>query len=438
MAKTTPIMLKRLRAEFVAITMALVGVVLGISFITSFISARNAQLSQTTQSLERVLENDKSARWGRDRWSVFFDPDDFESQDETTESNEADELSLADNAVVKVYVSSSGTVVDGNDAYAEANVTTDIQGLVTMIMQKEGSRGTLEEEHIAWARKDLESWGYSVVLVDTTQRDSALKSQAFSSVLIFLVAMLALFAASWWLSSWALKPVEDAWDRQRRFIADASHELKTPLTVILANTQILQNDNSIQDSSMRWVDSTEDEASRMNELVSELLELARADEASQAGTSSVMAYTDVDFSEMVEAATLEFDAVAFERGSFIESDIEPNIHVMGDRSWLERAVKGLIDNATKYADEGSTVRVSLKREGKRVVYAVNNRGTVIDAEDIKHIFDRFYRTDRARSRSDTGGFGLGLAIAKSIVEAHGGTISATSNALEGTTFTITL
>lgn len=442
MAGTTPIMLKRLRAEFVAITMALVGVVLGVSFFTNHVTTRNTQISQTTASLQRVLDSEeRGPRWRPNQWREFLSPDDFDEDEQENERNveEGDrELSLADTAVIKVFVTEDGTIVDGNEAYAEAIVTTDFQALVALVMQEGTDEGSFEEINISWARKKLDGFGYAVAFIDTTQRDEALKSQAFNSVLIYLASLVALFAASWWLSSWALKPVEDAWYRQRQFIADASHELKTPLTVILANTQILQNDNSLQDSAMRWVDSTQDEANRMNELVTELLELARADEATQTGTSAVLALSDIDFSELVESATLEYDAVAFERGCLIESDIEPGIHVKGDKSWLERAVKGLIDNATKYSEEGSTVNVTLKREGKHVVYAVTNKGTVISTEDLNHIFDRFYRSDRARSRSESGGFGLGLAIAKSIVEAHGGTIGATSDALKGTTFTITL
>ena len=430
----TPKMLKRLRVEFVAITMALVGVVLGVSFFTNYAYTENVQKSLTEQSLDRVLNNETTPRRIRSEWREFFDQ---QEENEATE-DENDEQLLSDAAVIKVFVTTGGTIIDANDAYDEAIVTTDVDALVNMIMGEEGEEGVLEDLHIAWKRKDLEGFGSIVVLVDTTQRDEALKSQAMTSLLIFLGAMLALFAATWWLSSWALRPVEDAWDRQKRFIADASHELKTPLTVILANTQILQGDTNLPGTAMRWVDSTSEEAFRMNELVTELLELARADEATQSGSSAVLALADIDFSEMVEAATLEFDAVAFECGCFIESSIQPGIHVMGDRSWLERAVKVLLDNATKYADRNTLVQVSLRRDGKRVVYSVNNRGTVISQNDLDHIFDRFYRSDRARSRSDSGGFGLGLAIAKSVVEAHGGTISATSNALEGTTFTITL
>lgn len=187
------------------------------------------------------------------------------------------------------------------------------------------------------------------------------------------------------------------------------------------------------------MESTHDEAQHMKGLVEELLELARADETKLGDGSGVLHEERVDLSDLVEDAALEFDAVAFERGSAIEEDVAEGIYVTGDREWLSRLVKILIDNACKYAEVGSTVRVSLAREGKRCVYAVNNRGNTIPPEELSHVFDRFYRSDKARSRQgDASGFGLGLAIAKGIATTHRGTISATSTDADGTTFTVRL
>ena len=182
------------------------------------------------------------------------------------------------------------------------------------------------------------------------------------------------------------------------------------------------------------MESTADEASHMRSLVNDLLELARADEGASSGA---MHRTDVDFSDVVDSASLEFDAIAFERNCLIETDIEPDIHIDGDPNWIMRLSKILIDNACKYAAPGTTIDVKLSRASGHVTLSVTNQGNVIDPEDLPHLFDRFYRSDKARDR-ETGGFGLGLAIAKGIAEAHGGTISATSTAEAGTTFTVTL
>ena len=202
--------------------------------------------------------------------------------------------------------------------------------------------------------------------------------------------------------------------------------------------QILAKDDSLTEDSQRWVRSTAEESAHMKNLVEELLELARTDE-SNTGTQGVMQKVNVDFSEMVESSALEFDAVAFERGCLIEEDVAKGIHVHGDPEWLGRLAKILIENACKYSESGSTIRVTLSREGRHCAYSVNNHGQVIGPEDLQHVFDRFYRTDKARSRDgQTGGFGLGLAIAKGIATSHGGDITATSTAEEGTTFRVVL
>ena len=176
----------------------------------------------------------------------------------------------------------------------------------------------------------------------------------------------------------------------------------------------------------------------MRSLVEDLLTLARADERRAEGATGPVAREDVCLTSLVEGCALEFDAVSFERGCSIECDLAPDVHVEGDPSQLGRLVRTLLDNATKYAERGSVVTVRLRREGRRATLAVNNRGEVIDPEDLPHLFERFYRTDRARARTSAGGFGLGLAIAKSIAEAHGGKISVTSDAADGTTFTVAL
>jgi signal transduction histidine kinase len=171
----------------------------------------------------------------------------------------------------------------------------------------------------------------------------------------------------------------------------------------------------------------------MRGLVEEMLELARTEEGGGCARRNV----DVNLSELVEGEALQFDAVAYERGALIESDIAGDVHVVGDPDLLDRLVKTLIDNACKYALAGSTIQVLLERHAGAVSLSVTNAGEPIPAEDLPHVFDRFYRSDKARTRS-TGGFGLGLAIAKGIVESHGGRIEVKSSAEKGTTFTATL
>ncbi len=244
-------------------------------------------------------------------------------------------------------------------------------------------------------------------------------------------ALLIFLAVSILFARWALRPVERAWEQQQRFVADASHELKTPLTVILANLAIVRSrGEELVAAQDQWLAGTEVEARRMQSLVGDLLDLARTPDpaALRAGFSTV------DLSDLAEGEALQFDSVALERGVSIACDLEPTVRVEGDAARLERLVAVLIDNACKYAEPGSEVTVRLAAEGREAVLSVANRGPLIAPENLARVFDRFFRVDAARTRGliadadepAAGGYGLGLAIAREIARDHGGAINAAS------------
>lgn len=255
------------------------------------------------------------------------------------------------------------------------------------------------------------------------------------------VAALAVFLViSLFFSRWALRPVARAWTQQRRFVADASHDLKTPLTVILANTSIaLEHPERSVASQSQWLESTQHEAEAMQGLVGDLLTLAKMDEEEAAAQSGAArpALEEVDLSDVIEGEVLQFESVAFERGVKLGSQVEPGIKLRGNEQRLRRLAGTLIDNACKYVDDGGAVDVALSRAGKQAKLEVRNTGAPISPEDLPHVFDRFYRADKART-GGVGGHGLGLAIARAIAEEHGGTLTAFSTQAEGAAFTATL
>ena len=255
------------------------------------------------------------------------------------------------------------------------------------------------------------------------------------------VAALAVFLViSLFFSRWALRPVARAWTQQRRFVADASHDLKTPLTVILANTSIaLEHPERSVASQSQWLESMQHEAEAMQGLVGDLLTLAKMDEEEAAAQSGAArpAFEEVDLSDVIEGEVLQFESVAFERGVRLESQVEQGIELRGNEQRLRRLAGTLIDNACKYVDDGGAVDVALSRSGKQARLQVRNTGAPISPEDLPHVFDRFYRADKART-GGAGGHGLGLAIARAIAEEHGGTLTASSTQAEGTAFTATL
>ena len=255
------------------------------------------------------------------------------------------------------------------------------------------------------------------------------------------VAALAVFLViSLFFSRWALRPVARAWTQQRRFVADASHDLKTPLTVILANTSIaLEHPERSVASQSQWLESTQHEAEAMQGLVGDLLTLAKMDEEEAAAQSGAArpALEEVDLSDVIEGEVLQFESVAFERGVKLGSQVEPGIKLRGNEQRLRRLAGTLIDNACKYVDDGGAVDVALSRAGKQAKLEVRNTGAPISPEDLPHVFDRFYRADKART-GGAGGHGLGLAIARAIAEEHGGALTVASTQAEGTAFTATL
>ena len=412
-------MLKRLRRKFIAITMVLSGAVLVGVLGTTLWTTYTTQRSLVEEALERSLNNDLNQM----PMMGGQPPNGSGGRD-------------ANMLVIAVDASSDGVVLETSRAPVVINSTV-LSTIVDSALDSGSDRDAIPSLHVAWRRAFRDDGSIRIVIVDTSAMDAALSEQVVGDLKITIVALIIMFAIVWWLSGWALEPVARAWEEQRRFVADASHELKTPLAVIMANTDILLRDEAMPAESMRWVQSTGEEAKHMKGLVNDLLELARADESATGGATSALRLEQVDFSELVDSATLEFDALAFERGCTLDAQIAPGITIMGDRDWLSRVVRILIDNACKYAAVGTTVRVTLEKASPHARLVVNNMGNPIGAEDLPHVFERFYRSDKVRTRG-TGGFGLGLAIAKSIVEAHNGKIWVTSSEEAGTTFTVVL
>ena len=263
------------------------------------------------------------------------------------------------------------------------------------------------------------------------------KTFAFNLRGIGLGTLLAFFAVSVFFSRWALKPVKDAWKSQRQFIADASHELKTPLTVILANASILLEhpENTIEQEK-RLIESTQEESRRMKELVEDMLSLARLDEEEVRGHGDIPLEC-VAFDEIVQKEVLQFESVAFEKSVELElGNVEP-ANIQGSPQHLEKLVSILVDNGCKYAGMGGAVAVELCKQNCIALLKVHNSGLAIAEEDLPHIFDRFWRADRARSNAE-GSYGLGLSIAQQIALAHEGEITAESSEEAGTTFTVLL
>lgn len=247
---------------------------------------------------------------------------------------------------------------------------------------------------------------------------------------VYVLAMALVLAISIGLSRLAAKPMEDAIARERQFVADLSHDLKTPITVILANNSILRSKQDAPSAEREpWLDSTDEAAKSMMAMAEQMLTLS-ALEAPQTAPKET-----VSLSDAAEKAALQLEPVAFERGVSVESEIESGVNVLGSADLALRICTGLLENAIKYEPSGGTVRLTLQK-GRQAILTVQNGGSVIDKDDLPHVFERFYRGDKARDTRK--GHGLGLPIVKKQVELLGGEITAESSEESGTVFTVTL
>ena len=252
----------------------------------------------------------------------------------------------------------------------------------------------------------------TLVFMDISAERAAMRNLRLTCLGIGLLALGLFWAVSFLLARWAVRPVERAWEEQRQFVSDASHELKTPLTVILTSAELMQTDPDPQHPRSILAMSR-----RMRELVESLLELARVDNGAVRA-----AFGELDLSALVADELLPFEPLYFECGLTLESQLEEGLRISGSERHLRQVLTILLDNALRYSPENAAVRVALARQGSSALLTVTNPGQ-LTKEQCRSIFRRFYRADPART---VGGSGLGLAIAQGIVADHGGKIWADS------------
>ena len=482
---TAPV-LRKLRVKFIAVNMGLAALVLTIAFATVCYMEYRGDTDEIYRTLTQAVDHtvvqpqlipnhgpltSEAAPGGpgdNGRRNQSFDrtiggEDEAAPAEDAPETDEAPDGDFAPPEIggpqrgdaalpVAVYYDENGTVMQFVDQ-STASVANDV--LVTALSSlshREESYGYLPECGLFYVRHAVGP-GVVIAFADDAEA-SAWQSLAWVLAGVGLGALAVLLLLNQLFSRWALGPVQRAWTQQQQFIADASHELKTPLTVILANNAILRQrgDETIA-SQGQWIESTQMEAERMQALVTDMLDLARpAPTLDTADTTP-----RIDFSRLVEGEALTFESVAFEGGLTWETFVNEGIAVRGDARRLQRLVAALLDNACKYTAAGGRVTVRLGADEHGAVLTVNNTGTPIDSADLPHLFDRFYRADKARTRDAApkrarkatetsdgdasaapGGYGLGLAIAQDIARVHKGILTATSTAADGTTFTLHL
>ena len=435
-------MLRKLRVKFVAICMTFVTILLIALFVTAFVSARKNMEQITDGVLQRVMR-------------------------ETPTRNTPD-IGLGE--VVLPYFTVNiweYTVYVTGGTYAGLEDTETLNAILSDCLQKDEDEGILPAYSLRYLREDKGLY-LRIAFADVSLETAALRRMVISYVMIALVSLLPLLGISILLSRWAVAPVETAWKRQRQFLSDASHELKTPLTVILSNADLLlahmeqleqfppaeilppsepfsdvktlspaehpDGESSVkmtayvdehsgrraEERSRRWAENIRSEARRMKSLVEEMLTLARADDAAE-----TVVYSRLSLSDTAADCALAFEPVAFETGKPLRYEIGQDIYVSGNAEKLHRLISILLDNAVKYGAEHGQITLTLEKTDRHARLTVSNPGEPLPPETLRHLFERFYRGDT--SRSEQRGFGLGLSIAAAIAKEHKAVLKAESD-----------
>lgn len=306
-----------------------------------------------------------------------------------------------------VAMSYEGEIIEIRNSQPELHSDSDLNELAVKIIDGNRERGT--ENNLAFYKTDKTGYNLVVFMDNTVINENA--ATLFRYTLIFGgIALILFFFLSRFLARKIVKPLEESYEKQKQFISDAGHELKTPVSVVHANAELL----SREIGENQWLQNIIYENERMGLLVSQLLELAR--------TENVTPQIEcVDLSRLVQGEALPFDSVAFEKGLKLECDIENGITVDGNSTQLKQLVSILLDNSIRHSSDGNTVKLILTKEHSFARLSVINAGDEIPSEQRERIFERFYRVDTARNGEDKH-YGLGLAIAKAITDSHKGNI----------------
>lgn len=410
-------MIKKLHRKFILINMLFVSSIMAAVLGVFYYSAIQRLHHQTEMAVREVMEIEHFDRELEKQEPGRPRPDPFPLPSAFIITVDSDSGQIADRKEINLSVSQE---------LAES--------LAAQVIHSGNTDGFLEDYSLRYHLEPSPD-GTKIAFIDQSYQIAAARGILITCILVFFIAMVLFFFLSLFLSRWALKPVKTAWQQQNQFIADASHELKTPLTVILANLQILSahKDSTIK-SQEKWLENTREEAKRMKKLVEGLLFLARSDAGVLTETTP---HQMLDFSDSVLNCVLLFESVAFEQKVKLTSSISPDISLSGSEAQLKQLVLILLDNACKYAGKNGAVNLELKKSPHNACLTVQNTGDPIPLEEQKHIFERFYRTDKSRVRKEAG-YGLGLSIARTIVEHHKGKIIVSSNSEEGTIFTVSL
>ena len=388
-------MINKLKSRIFGIIMiSLVVIVLGVINLFAILNYRN-----TINASSSMME----------RFGGFIRKNDF-----TMERPEKPSTVIQENKVEGVY-----SITIENSKIIETTDTSDneeIKEYALKLKEKTDKQSGIIGNYIYRIRK-IDNNEMEIMFMENEDAITHARIIIVAAILLSFASIIIIYILAKKISKIIVKPVQETFEKQKQFISDASHELKTPLAVIEANADVLENEVG----ENKWLGYIQNELESMDKLINELLMLTKIE-----NVDSIKDYKDFNLSTETEIIISMFESMAYEKGVKIETKIAEDITMNGCKEDIEHIVSTLLDNAIKHTDKDNKVIIELEKEKNEIVLQVENMGEPIPEEDIEKIFERFYRVDKSRNR-DEKRYGLGLAIAKSTVEKYKGKIEVNCN-----------
>lgn len=413
------------RRHFIRLNMLLVGVVLLIALALVGVYVMRNEYANMRQTMLETLEPFRGENGSFSYTPDGDAPDDRPPQPPKQET--AESAPAFSRCITVFFENGSAAIISGTAGSDEAEILSAAEAAV----EREDAFGYLSDcdlFYLAAGKSD----SAKVSLFPARYLRASLLQTSLYLLGAFALTMLACYGISRYISRLAVRPVEQAMDREKQFVADVSHDLKTPLAVMQACHHILmENPNQTVADAQAWLDRSGAAMQNMKSLIDDMLTLSAMETAQRLPRRE-----NVNLSAIATKAALQMEVMAYDRSIELETDVQDGVSTIGDADALLRIVSGLIENALKYEPQNGRVRVALVSRSRKAILTVQNFGAVIAPEDLPHVFERFYRSDKARTAQQ--GHGLGLAIIQRTVELMNGKIEVASAPETGTVFTVTL
>ena len=417
-------MIKRLRRRMTLMVIAVL-ILVSAGIVLAIHLANERSIASQAESTLSVLAENSGSRLSDRREERFPRGDRRKNESQPPELHAGEQNTAGLSNSYTITLNEDGSVASWTSDRTDLYTDDQVAALAESVLADGRDFGRVGTQFF---RKITRNGSTLLVVLDARLDFLSASNVLRSTLLIASVACLLLSLLAWLLIRRMVRPVEDAFIRQKQFVSDASHELKTPLAVISANAEVLEQEIG-KNEYLGYIRS---EVKRTDALVRNLLTLARIDR-----NSAETEMKRFDLSRALLDVILPFESTVFEAGKTLVTEVPDGIDCTGSMEMIQQLTVILLSNALKYSDEHGRIAVTLKTRGRQRELTVFNTGDPISPADQERIFDRFWRADPAHGR-ETGGHGLGLAIARRIVETHRGRITVESREGFGTAFTVTL